>query len=113
MDQHAMPPGRIMRFFQPQNIRFRRLVNPVPLIDGTFGYLSNYIEHYNFSKGFAEWFDKHNRYSSFEAIEGRNVLRQGSYGLREVCSFDALIRRRALKKYAALMPSRAILKFLY
>lgn len=111
--KHAMPPGRIMRFFQPQYIRFKRLVNPVPLIDGSFGYLSNYIEHYNFSKGLAEWFDKHNRYSSFEAIEGRNVLRQGSYELSELSSLDALIRRQALKKYVALLPFRAIFKFLY
>jgi len=83
-----------MRFFQPQYIRFTRLVNPVPLIDGSFGYLSNYIEHYNLSKGIAEWFDKHNRYSSFEAIEGRNVLCQGSYKLTEMCSLDSLVRRR-------------------
>ena len=111
--KHAMPPGKIMRFFRPQYIRFKRLVNPVPLIDGSFGYLSNYIEHYNFSKGIAEWFDKHNRYSSFEAIEGRKVLRQGLYELTEMCSLNALVRRRVLKKYAARLPFRSILKFFY
>ncbi|HKC93694.1 MAG TPA: glycosyltransferase family 2 protein [Nitrospira sp.] len=111
--KHAMPPGKLMRLFRPQYIRFKRLVNPVPLIDGRFGYLSNYIGHYNFSKGIAEWFDKHNRYSSFEAIEGRKVLRQGSYELAEMCSLNALVRRRALKKYAARLPFRAILKFFY
>ena len=38
--RHAMPPGMIMRFFRPECVRFERLVNPVPVIDGTHGYLS-------------------------------------------------------------------------
>ncbi|MCI0558375.1 MAG: glycosyltransferase family 2 protein, partial [Nitrososphaera sp.] len=48
--KHAMPPSHIMRFFKPKNIRFERLVNPTPLIDGPHGYLKNYLDHYNFSK---------------------------------------------------------------
>ena len=54
--KHAMPPGLIMRFFQPPHIRFERLVNPTPVIDGEHGYLQNCFEHYNFSKGIGEWY---------------------------------------------------------
>ena len=111
--KHAMPPGKIMRFFKPPYVRFQRLVNPVPVITGSYGSLSNYIEHYTFNKGLAEWFHKHNAYSSLEAIEGRNLLNHGSFDFFHLCSFDALVRRRALKKLAVLLPFRAIVKFIY
>ena len=48
--KHAMPPGMIMRFFKPSNVRFERLVNPTPVINGPHGYLTHHFLHYNFSK---------------------------------------------------------------
>jgi glycosyltransferase involved in cell wall biosynthesis len=111
--KHAMPPGRIMRFFRPAYVRFQRLVNPVPMISGSCGVMANYIEHYTFSKGLTGWFDKHNGYSSFEAIEGRKLQHHGNYGFLDLCSLDALVRRRALKRNAVLLPFRAIAKFVY
>ena len=50
--RHAMPPGHIMRFFQPPHIRFTRKANPVPSIDGDVGYLTNHFDHHNFSTKF-------------------------------------------------------------
>ena len=111
--KHAMPPARIMRFFKPSHVRFHRLVNPVPAISGPYGILSHYIEHYTFNKGLSEWFQKHNAYSSFEAIEGRRLQYDGDYGFLDLCSPDALVRRRALKRHAVLLPFRAIAKFIY
>jgi glycosyltransferase involved in cell wall biosynthesis len=111
--RHAMPPGNIMRFFKPSFIRFQRLVNPIPVVGGPCGHLSNRIEHYTFSKGFAEWFHKHNGYSSLEAIENCNLLDHGSPDLSKLCSIDALVRRRAMKQCAVWLPCRALFKFLY
>ena len=111
--RHAMPPGQIMRFFKPPCIRFQRLVNPVPIVSGSCGYLLNRIEHRTFSKGYAEWIHKHNNYSSLEAVENRNLLDHGSYDFSKVCSMDALVRRRAMKQCAACLPFRAIAKFIY
>ena len=111
--KHAMPPGRIMRFFRPPYVRFQRLVNPVPIISGTYGVLSNCIEHYTFNKGLAEWLQKHNAYSSFEALEGRKLQHDRNYSFLDLCSLDALVRRRALKRHAVLLPFRAIAKFIY
>ena len=71
--RHAMPPGMIMRLFRPSHVRFERLVNPVPVIDGPHGYLRGMLDHYNFSKGISEWIEKHNRYSQLEALEGDEV----------------------------------------
>ncbi|MEY5032225.1 MAG: hypothetical protein RL354_1256 [Planctomycetota bacterium] len=110
--RHAMPPGMIMRFFKPGRIRFERLVNPVPVIDGPHGYLRHYFEHYNFSKGLTEWFDKHNKYSLFEAMEGMK-LRERPVGLGALFSRDRFERRRALKELSFRMPLRPLVKFLY
>ena len=110
--RHAMPPGMIMRFFKPKKIRFERLVNPVPVIDGPHGYLRHFFEHYNFSKGLTEWFDKHNKYSLFEAMEGMK-LREKPVGLGALFSRDRFERRRALKELSFRMPLRPLVKFLW
>jgi len=110
--RHAMPPGMIMRFFKPGHIRFERLVNPVPVIDGPHGYLRHCFEHYNFSKGLTEWFDKHNKYSLFEAMEGMK-LRERPVGLGALFSRDRFERRRALKELSFRMPLRPLVKFLW
>lgn len=111
--RHAMPPGMIMRFFRPERVRFERLVNPVPVIDGPHGYLRHFFEHYNFSKGLTEWFDKHNKYSFFEAMEGRKLLKGDRPGFGALLSRDRFQRRRALKDLSFRMPMRSTLKFVW
>jgi glycosyltransferase involved in cell wall biosynthesis len=111
--RHAMPPGMIMRFFRPDCIRFERLVNPVPVIDGPHGYLRSMFEHYNFSKGLTEWIDKHNRYSLFEAMEGMKILRAPRPGIGDLVAGDRFRRRKALKDLSFRMPCRPLLKFLW
>jgi glycosyltransferase involved in cell wall biosynthesis len=111
--RHAMPPSLIMRFFKPALIRFERLVNPAPIIDGTYGYLTNYFEHYNFSKGITEWLDKHNKYSLWEAMEGIKLLKsEASEGI-SLFDSDRSRRRMALKNLSFHLPFRPILKFIY
>ncbi len=111
--RHAMPPGMIMRFFRPRHVRFERLVNPVPVIDGPHGYLTHLFEHYNFSKGLSEWFDKHNSYSQFEAMEGRKLLAGARPSLRRLFGRDPFDRRRAMKELSFRMPCRPFIKFLW
>ena len=111
--KHAMPPGTIMRFFQPPHIRFERLVNPTPVVDGSIGYLTHMFEHYNFSKGLAEWFAKHNNYSSMEAVEGMKVVKEVGRPWGKVFTRDRAERRQVLKQISFSLPMRANLKFLY
>jgi glycosyltransferase involved in cell wall biosynthesis len=111
--RHAMPPGMIMRFFRPERVRFERLVNPVPVIDGPHGYLENLFEHHNFSKGLSEWIDKHNRYSQFEAMEGMMLLRGARPSLGRLLGRDPFDRRKALKELSFRMPCRPLAKFLW
>ena len=94
--KHSMPPGLIMRFFKPAKIRFERLVNPTPVIDGEHGYLTNHFLHYNFSKGLTEWFDKHNSYSLLEAQESLKSLSAGSFNWRGLFAKNPATRRRTL-----------------
>jgi len=111
--RHAMPPGMIMRYFRPDRIRFERLVNPVPVIDGPHGYLRHFFDHYNFSKGLTEWFDKHNKYSLLEAMEGLKLRSGGGAGLRGLWSADRFTRRRALKELSFRVPMRPLTKFIW
>ena len=108
-----MPPGMIMRLFRPSHVRFDRLVNPVPVIDGLHGYLRGMLVHYNFSKGISEWIEKHNRYSQLEALEGMKLIHQPSEVQPELFSADRSLRRRALKNLSFRLPWRPFLKFLY
>lgn len=109
--KHAMPPSPVMRFFKPPHIRFERLVNPTPVVDGEYGYLENYFDHYNFSKGITEWIAKHNRYSLAEAKEAIKTMRKGREA--SLLSTDQAERRKALKQLAYQLPMRPLAKFLY
>lgn len=111
--KHAMPPSHIMRFFKPSKIRFERLVNPTPVIDGQFGYLKHYLNHFNFSKGISEWIEKHNKYSSMEAIEGIKIIKGEREATPSIFNKDPSIRRMALKQLSFKIPFRPLIKFMY
>ncbi|MBL4697607.1 MAG: glycosyltransferase family 2 protein [Phycisphaerales bacterium] len=111
--KHAMPPGNIMRFFQPPHIRFARDANPVPTVDGEIGYLKEHFIHYNFSKGLREWIERHNRYSTYEANETVRALRENPVRIGNLFSSDRNTRRLELKNISFRMPMRPMLKFFY
>ncbi len=111
--RHAMPPGNIMRFFQPPKIRFERLANPAPVVDGEIGYLREMFIHYNFSKGLREWIERHNRYSSYEAVETVKALADRPVKWGNLLSGDRNTRRLELKNLSFRIPARAVTKFLY
>jgi acetyltransferase-like isoleucine patch superfamily enzyme/glycosyltransferase involved in cell wall biosynthesis len=60
--------------------------------------------HYSFSKGLYDWLDKHNRYSSLEALQ----VMQGSGGIQlgKAFSKDPVERRRAWKEIGYRIPLR-------
>lgn len=109
---HCYPPVPILRFYQPQYIRYERLVNPIAILDGEIGNLSHRFLHFNFSKGLTEWFDKHNKYSLSEAKEGIKALREQDPNV-SLFSKDRALKRVALKNLALKLPCRPFVKFLY
>jgi glycosyltransferase involved in cell wall biosynthesis len=106
-------PVWILRLFQPEKVRWERLVNPVPLVQGKEGRLQSHFEHYTFNKGFEAWFDKHNRYSSDEARETLKAVTGGRWSMRQLFTSDTVVRRRALKELSFHLPCRPLLRFAY
>src|SRR5437868_4171216 len=60
--KHVVPSPFNTRLFQPSKVRFERLINPVTVVDGPTGEISEHFDHFPFSKGMAHWVNKHNRY---------------------------------------------------
>ncbi|MFC1605466.1 glycosyltransferase family 2 protein [Pseudomonadota bacterium] len=80
---------------------------------GAVGTLEEPYVHYGFSKGMADWLERHNRYSSDEALTGIELLRGGSGGIAALFSTDPSSRRRALKRLSVRLPFRPALRFIY
>lgn len=111
--KHAMPPGHIMRFFQPPHIRFERIEHPTPVVDGKVGYLSSHFLHYNFSKGIGEWFQRHNGYAACEAFENIKAMSSHPVSPAGLFSADRNTRRMELKNLSFRLPFRPFIKFIY
>ena len=76
-------------------------------IQGEIRYLKEPYEHRPFSKGWSDWLDRHNRYSTKEAEERAALPGR----LAEVFSSHGPVRNRALKAYVSRMPGWPILRF--
>jgi len=110
----SLYPTWVLRFFKPANVRWERVVNPTPVVQGKEGRLREHFLHYTFRKGFYEWWRKHNSYSSGEASEAIKVL-ANEQGIDWVGLFSRVParRREALKELSFRMPFRSRLIFLY
>lgn len=82
--------------------------------DGPTGFLQETYPHYTSGKGLSRWIEKHNRYSTDEAIETLRQLQSGEvdwsalfWGKTEV------ERRRALKNLSLRLPFRPVVRFIY
>ncbi|MCC5790898.1 MAG: glycosyltransferase family 2 protein [Opitutales bacterium] len=74
------------------------------------GHIHVPYDHYNFSKGIADWIDKHNRYSTEEAALASKLEKRP---LSECFSRESMRRKRALKAWFIRMPCRPLFKFCY
>lgn len=107
-------PVWVLRLFRPEKVHWERLVNPVPVVQGSVGQLENHFHHFSFSKGYEAWFEKHNKYSSQEAAEGVKTIQEGFDDWAGLLSLvDGSRRRRALKELSFRLPFRPTLRFLY
>lgn len=64
---HVQASPYYIRLFRPEKIKYERLVNPVTRVDGLIRKAEGTLDHFPFSKGIAEWLQKHNSYSTLEA----------------------------------------------
>jgi glycosyltransferase involved in cell wall biosynthesis len=63
-------------------------------------------------KGIDEWFERQNRYSRKDA-DYELAAEIQSLELRDVMSGDPLVRRKVVKRLAAMLPARPLIYFLY
>jgi glycosyltransferase involved in cell wall biosynthesis len=101
--------GRLVRLGR---IRVEREVNEEYIADGKILHLQNHLLHYPFNKGIAYWYERHNRYSSMEAL-AKVHARTTPISLRRLFSSDPIERRRALKVLAYRLPLRPVIVFIY
>ena len=69
-------------------------------VEGKLEYLKEPYLHFAFSKGWTFWFNRHNKYSSLEAIERTNT----NYRLMHIFHRDQSIRKEAVKQYVTVIP---------
>lgn len=100
------------RLFRADKISIERPINEEFHAVGETGKLKGHFIHHPFSKGVAHWIDRHNRYSSMEAVR---LLQERGQAIpyRNILSRDSLLRRKALKQVAYRMPLRPLVVFLY
>jgi glycosyltransferase involved in cell wall biosynthesis len=109
----SLYPSWFVRFYRHELLRYGpRAVHEVPQVLGSTGVLRGHLLHDNFSKGLAQWWERHARYAELEALERRaksDALDWGGLFGRS----DPMRRRRALKALASRLPFRPQLRFLY
>lgn len=92
-----------------------RIVHEHMVIEGPAGYLENHLIHED-DKGIERWLDRHNKYSSMEAIEAWKLLNQKGKDSSLAARLFARgpERRRALKQFAyGYLPFRPVWHFFY
>ncbi|WP_372846862.1 glycosyltransferase family 2 protein [Pontiella sp.] len=101
--------GRLVR---KGAVRVEREVNEEYHANGDVVSLQGHLIHYPFSKGLAFWFDRHNRYSTMEALALVEEV-GGKLSKADFVSRTATVRRRALKQLAYRLPGRPLVVFIY
>lgn len=109
-------PDWALRLFK-HNLAYyeERIVHERLIINGKVGYLNNPIIHLDF-KGLERYFDRHNTYSSLEAIEAYNTISKPrrEYSLKQVIFKNGPELRWALKEIGyKYIPCRSLLKFVW
>ncbi|MBW4540075.1 MAG: glycosyltransferase family 2 protein [Myxacorys chilensis ATA2-1-KO14] len=84
------------------------------VVDGSTGFIQETYPHYTCGKGMSRWIEKHNLYSTNEAIETVRQLETGSVEWKDlVWGQSEVERRRALKDLSLRLPFRPLIRFVY
>ncbi|MGO9513639.1 MAG: glycosyltransferase family 2 protein [Steroidobacteraceae bacterium] len=101
--------GRLVRLGR---VRVVRDVNEEFIADGKVAHLKAHLTHYPFNRGIAYWYERHNRYSTMEALAGMQ-MRGKPLSPKFWFSTDPAERRRALKQLVYRLPMRPMIIFFY
>ena len=101
--------GRLMKIGR---VHVQRDVNEEYIANGAVETLASHLHHFPFNRGISYWFERHNRYSSMEAIS-KVTAQAEPLTSRGVFSGDPIARRRVLKSWLYRMPMRPMIVFIY
>jgi glycosyltransferase involved in cell wall biosynthesis len=101
--------GRLVRL---GHVRVEREINEEYIADGRVEHLKAHLHHYPFNKGIAYWFERHNKYSTMEAISKMSMC-SDRIVMRELFAKDPIDRRRMAKQLLYRLPLRPLIVFLY
>lgn len=108
-------PNWQLRLFKHRLGRYEdRIVHEHVILEGRVGYLKTPLLHQDY-KGLERYFDRHNVYSSMEAIEAYRLFHPPSKGHLKPSLFTRGPGRRRFLKEAAYryLPARPLFKFLW
>ncbi|SHK25243.1 Glycosyltransferase involved in cell wall bisynthesis [Rubritalea squalenifaciens DSM 18772] len=100
------------RLFKKGCVRVEREINEEYYTDGEIGLMKEHLIHYPFNKGIDYWFERHNRYSSMEAVK-LAAEQQSKIRWKDFLNHDPMLRRKAFKALAYRMPMRPALTFCF
>lgn len=100
--------GRLVR---RGRVRVERAINEEYHADGQVEELRAHLNHYPFNKGMHAWLEKHNRYSSMEAVEMVNS-EANEVSWAGLFNGDPVRRRKAQKALVYSLPGRPALVFM-
>jgi glycosyltransferase involved in cell wall biosynthesis len=112
--EHVTPSPFNIRLFKRTKMKYERAINPLVVVDGKVGNLDAHFNHYSFSKGIEHWIEKHNQYSTLEAlqiIENRSAEVEWSL-VKAFTESDRNLRRFHQKELFYRLPFRPLIKFL-
>jgi len=100
------------RLFRKGAVRVEREINEEYYTDGEIGLLAGHLIHYPFNRGISYWLERHNRYSSMEAVK-LSEERAEQIVWKDFLSKDPMLKRKAFKAFAYRMPFRPLLTFCF
>lgn len=107
-------PVWIMRLVRTGRVAFESCGHgevAVPKVTGKMATVRVPFLHFAFSKGWSDWINRHNRYSSWEAE--LEASQQRPLSIRALISLQKEERRSALRNLSRRLPFRPFLRFLY
>jgi hypothetical protein len=105
----------IERLVLPTRVRYVGIVHEKLVFDGGYGRLAGVIEHHQFSKGIAQWFERRQHYSRLDAAATSQTDISGGDlpTLQGLFSSHPLTRRAALKRLFYRLPFRWLIYVVY
>jgi glycosyltransferase involved in cell wall biosynthesis len=112
--KHVQMTAFYERLFRPEKMRYERLGHCISRPDGEVGQVDGFLDHFPFSKGMADWVQKHNFYSTQEAQQTISNRKLGEKASLKKALFDKdkKERRRNIKELYYALPARPLIKFL-